>query len=437
MSLSISGSVYTIQGTVINKANNQNVADLHVIVYDKDLLKDDFLGIGVTAPDGSFEVSFDSHAFEILLDRKPDLYFIIRDAGLELLSTKSDPIKNSKPNNDPLVFQIDLSNDQLRKEINENPVAGWIGGFSSSVPAFAYPEADLTRLPMLDNMTQIQKLQRQQKVLWPEFSWNSKPGEEDATNRCYQMFAPDISRLGYTNYGRVFSIICPQQGTCVTDLGCMNVEVTVTGNRGWVNEETKEIAADMMVEGKIWFSPSAHQLPLVKLLMEHFDKHKLPFPRDKANAIEIVTYDPKRPGNVIFPLRKGLSTDFAIPDFAKHEGVAWSVANLGVEIGPIVPTGVEKVDKFNQLVLDVFNIGSGNMLKNGNTLTWNVWFTAPELVNQEEWANHAEKWRKSIDADHGSPDGPGTKARYYDGRPFHPLQNLVTDIIPEIKKLID
>lgn len=436
MSISISGSVYTVKGTVLNQANNQAIADLHVILYDKDLLKDDFLGIGVTAPDGNFEVQFDSKEFKTFLDRKPDLYVIIQDAGLELLSTKSNPIKNAEPNDDPLVYKVDLSNDLLRQAINESAVSGWIGGFEASVSAFSYPDPNLTGLPMLDNMTQIQQLQRQQKVLWPEFSWNSRPGEDDATHRCYQMFAPDISRLGYTDYGRVFSIICPQQGTCVTDLGCMNVEVTVTGNRGWANEETKELAADMMVVGKIWFSPSAHQLPLVKLLMEHFDKHKLPFPRDKANAIQIVTYDPKRPGNVIFPLRKGLSTDFAIPEFAKHEGVAWTMAHLGVEIGAVVPTGVEKVDKFNQLVLDVFNVGSGNMLKNGNTLTWNVWFTAPEFVDQQEWADHAEKWRKSIDADHGSPEGPGTIARYYDGSPFLPLQELVADIIPEIKQLL-
>ena len=38
-------------------------------------------------------------------------------------------------------------------------------------------------------------------------------------------------------------------------LGSLNVEVTVTGNRGWVDETTKEIAVDMGVVGKIWFAP--------------------------------------------------------------------------------------------------------------------------------------------------------------------------------------
>jgi len=51
-------------------------------------------------------------------------------------------------------------------------------------------------------------------------------------------------------------------------------------------------------------------------------------------------------------------------------------------------------------------------------LTWNVWFTAPEVVNEQEWRNHADEWRESIDADHDSPGGPGTIPRHFDGTPF-------------------
>jgi hypothetical protein len=57
------------------------------------------------------------------------------------------------------------------------------------------------------------------------------------------MFTPDISRLGYTNEGRVCAIICPQQGACSPSLGCMNVEVTVTGQRGWADEANRKLAA--------------------------------------------------------------------------------------------------------------------------------------------------------------------------------------------------
>ena len=139
---------------------------------------------------------------------------------------------------------------------DQNPAPGWVGGFEESNAMFSYPDPNLSSLHMLDNMANVDKLQRQQAVKWPEFSWETRKGEADP-KRCYQMFAPDISRLGYTNEGRVYSIICPQQGTYSPSFGALNVEVTVTGQRGWANETTRQIAADMTVVGKIWFSPSS------------------------------------------------------------------------------------------------------------------------------------------------------------------------------------
>jgi hypothetical protein len=116
---------------------------------------------------------------------------------------------------------------------------------------------------MLDNMANINLLQRQWPVEWPEFSWETQNGQPDP-KRCFQMFAPYISRLGYTDKGRVYSIICPQQGVCYLKLGCMNVEVAVTGQRGWVNETTREMAADMKVIGQIWFSPSPTRISSIR-----------------------------------------------------------------------------------------------------------------------------------------------------------------------------
>ncbi|MGH1337762.1 MAG: hypothetical protein ACRBFS_16700 [Aureispira sp.] len=431
--ITISGSTYTIQGIVTNKKDNKGVLDLHVIAYDKDIIKDDFLAIGVTDATGAFSISFDASQFQSLLDRSPDLYFEVKDAGLELLNTKENVITDAHEDTPPIHFVVDLSNDKLRKEINKTAVPGWVGGFEASNPAFAYPTPDLSSLgPLKDNMANIDKLQRQQKVLWPEFSWKTDIKDTTNESRCYQMFAPDISRLGYTNEGRVYSIICPQQGICVPHLGCMNVEVTVTGNRGWANETTRELAADMGVVGKIWFSPSANQGELVKLFGAHFKENHLDFPFDKAHAIVIETSLPGDPSQPIFPLTKGTTTAFPIPDFAKHQEISWTVGHLGVQIGAVKKTGNDKVDEFNQMVVDIFNIGAGNMLQEGNTLTWNVWFTAPELVDTEEWQNHADYWRASIEADHGSPEGPGTIARHFDGTPFQPLKELLSEELPQL-----
>ena len=44
---------------------------------------------------------------------------------------------------------------------------------------------------------------------------------------------------------------------------------------------------------------------------------------------------------------------------------AWALGNLDVQIGAIVKTGYPLVDEFNQLVMDIFNFDSGNMLLKG------------------------------------------------------------------------
>jgi hypothetical protein len=319
----------------------------------------------------------------------------------------------------------------MPQNTNSGPAPGWIGGFAQSDPCFAYPDPDLSSLPMLGNMDNIALLQRQQSAWWPEFSWETIIGEPKS--RCFQMFAPDISRLGYTDTGHVYSIICPQQGACSAALGCLNIEVSVTGQRGWADETAVKLAADMTVEGKIWFSPSALQNWFVKALWKLLADNDLPFPADKARAIRVNIHKIKDPAQPIVAVRSGETPRFQSPDFASHPQQAWSVANVEVEIGPIAKTGSAVVDDFNQLVMDLFNLASGNLLFPGNILSWNVWVEPPALVDRQEWKDHAEKWRESIDADHGSPCGEGTSPRYFDGSYFNPVESLIEQ---EIEKII-
>jgi hypothetical protein len=308
------------------------------------------------------------------------------------------------------------------------PAPGWVGGFSTSKPEFAYPKPDLSSLPMLDNMANIPLLQRQLDVLWPEFSWETVIG--DPKSRCFQMFAPDISRAGYDAAGRVYSIICPQQGAYSPTLGTLNIEVTVTAQRGWVDESAPDlnqylVAADMTVTGKIWFGPSAGDKRLYKLLKMVVEHEGLPFPLDKANAIQVTLHRVGDPSQPIICVRSGINREFENPDFARHEDEAWAVANVAVEIGPILSRNNAMVDDFNAMVMDIFNLASGNLLSPGNILTWNVWLNAPTIVDQAEWKGHAEFWRHSLDTDHGSPDGPGTQPRYRDGTYFNPIDAVV------------
>lgn len=315
---------------------------------------------------------------------------------------------------------------------------GWIGGFPPANSPMLYPNPDLSSLPMLGNMDNINFLQRQLGIKWPEFSWETQKDKPD-TKRCFQQFAPYISRIGYTNEGRIYSIICPQQGIWLGDELCMNAEITVTGNRGWVNETTKELAADMTVEAKIWFSPSDKQGDKINEIWPLLQYSMPKFPLNKDNAIRVTTHLPGNVNQPIFPIRKGETTLFESPSFAKHPE-AFTIGNIAVEIGAIRPIGVKIVDEFNALVMNAFNLASGNMLQEGNVLSWNLWFTEPALVSIPEWKNHANFWRDSIDAHHGSPTGPGTSPRYFDGTYFsveqHLIDEILQDIIAYIKKHI-
>lgn len=226
------------------------------------------------------------------------------------------------------------------------------------------------------------------------------------------------------------------EGVWIKDKICLNVEVTVTGQRGWVNEDTRELAADLTVEGKVWFSPSQNQGSKLKQLWPILDMIDHPFPLSKPEAIRVITHKPGDPNQPVFPVFTGETTKFRIPEFARHPE-AWSVANLHVEIGAIQKTDDDIVDEFNEVVIKALNLAQGNMLLQGNTLSWNVWFKEPELVNYEEWKNHAEVWRDSIKAHHGPPNGlSGTDAKFFDGATFNPLEGKMDDIFEEIMRRI-
>lgn len=296
--------------------------------------------------------------------------------------------------------------------------AGWIGGFPSNEP---YPKSKLLEsLPFPGNMDNIKSTDRMLRAKWPEFSWEVTKG--DPSTRMYQMFAPDISRLGYDNKGQVWSIICPQQGIYFPDFGLtLNIEVTVKGTRGWIDEEAPKnelFASDLIIQPTIWFSTDSKESTTWKILQDFNSvcDDLLPLIKAKGIALNSTNVGSTDP---IIQVRMGEYPDYPFPERAKHwVDYAWAVAHLGVTIGSIKPTEHLLVDTFNQVVLDLFNLGSGNLLQENNILIWNLWAGSPELVNQDEWFHHATYWRHSIDVNHRPPEGVGTTIADFDGKPF-------------------
>src|SRR5688500_20151822 len=78
---------------------------------------------------------------------------------------------------------------------------GWVGGLAQSNPAFAYPNPDLSSLPMLKNMDNIHLLERHHGGEWRASSWATQKGQGDP-KRCFQMTAPYIPPQGYHTTGR-------------------------------------------------------------------------------------------------------------------------------------------------------------------------------------------------------------------------------------------
>lgn len=329
---------------------------------------------------------------------------------------------------------------------NHVPAIGWKGGFIESHPELQYVNgvANLSSLTFNDNLDHIDLIERQQRVLWPEFTWLTVG--DDPSSRCFQMFAPDISRAGYGSTGQNWAVICPQQGTYIKGFGTINVEVTVAKQRGWVNETDKTLAIDMVVKPKIWFSPDANESAYGKIIWGAFELlnllHHLPICKDQAIKVNTHRADPMphvEDPEVIF-VRDNLYTPNALdnlPSFTLHNNQAWNFANVEVGIGTIVSEGNAIVDEFNQLVMNLFNVGSGNLLQPGGVLAWNVWVDAPTKVNQAEWRKHAQYWRTSIDVDHCSPDGNGSQVLYADGREFSVAEELVTEALDAILKFIN
>lgn len=57
------------------------------------------------------------------------------------------------------------------------------------------------------------------------------------------------------------------------------------GNRGWVNEDIKELVADMGVIGKIWFVLSVKDNKYFNLFKYYFEDKNLDFLFSKVNVI--------------------------------------------------------------------------------------------------------------------------------------------------------
>ncbi len=80
---------FVVTGTVRVRESGRPLEGVAVRAFDKDRLRDDYLGRDTTDADGRYEIGFVAASFRALFELRPDLYLRIYDAaGRELAATK-------------------------------------------------------------------------------------------------------------------------------------------------------------------------------------------------------------------------------------------------------------------------------------------------------------------------------------------------------------
>ena len=299
-----------------------------------------------------------------------------------------------------LAQKIEELNDEIEDLTKRSKTrTDWVGGYFQKNPHLDYPktEPDLSSVPIMDNHCNDQKLQRMQKVKYPEFSWLED--KADPSSRRYVKFYDDISRMGYTNTGRVYSIICPQIGFDLSRIGLcgtFNIEIHVDKTRGWVDEDTRTVCGDLTLYAIVWIDMNDAEkakYPIRAKLQESFREGEFPFSKEHGTIIR--AHYPGKPYEPICPVHNGTDPDYPIPEKRNHFDECYGVGHISTEVR-LEKTGRPQHDHLNEILVDVMEIGLPGMLSDGSIVHWNLWFSPPEPVDPEEWRSHTEAMRLSV-----------------------------------------
>lgn len=116
---------FTLKGTVISKKDKKALEGLRVEAWDKDLLIDDLVGSAVTSKAGKFEIKFDSKYYsEIIVDRRPDIFFKIFKGDKLVGDTLNNIIWNISSEETDVTIDIDLVADGGGTGGDNNPPSG-------------------------------------------------------------------------------------------------------------------------------------------------------------------------------------------------------------------------------------------------------------------------------------------------------------------------
>ncbi|MDX1579975.1 MAG: adenylate/guanylate cyclase domain-containing protein, partial [Gemmatimonadota bacterium] len=70
---------FAIRGSLRSTEDGRALPGLRIHAFDKDWIRDDYLGHATSAEDGSFEILFTDELFGDLFEREPDIYLVVND----------------------------------------------------------------------------------------------------------------------------------------------------------------------------------------------------------------------------------------------------------------------------------------------------------------------------------------------------------------------
>lgn len=114
---------YIIKGKIVD-SNGKPISNLVIQAMDNDQklfedYNDDLLESSLSTEDGSFQISFDDSAFaDSWIERKPEIYLMIRNAGGQVVHRTDTIVKVESDDNNAgtISIPIDITLDSLEKK---------------------------------------------------------------------------------------------------------------------------------------------------------------------------------------------------------------------------------------------------------------------------------------------------------------------------------
>jgi hypothetical protein len=85
-----------VLGLIKEKESGKPLSGLFVVVYDKDILRNDLLGKATTGADGKFKIEYDSKDFKEPLEKNPDIFLNIFRKDPSRVKKRLKPIFSTK-----------------------------------------------------------------------------------------------------------------------------------------------------------------------------------------------------------------------------------------------------------------------------------------------------------------------------------------------------